>query len=108
MEGMQALTTFITSLGLPTALVMVLLWYQWKRDQINDAKQKEQEQRTIDRENRMADRILELETLVNKELIAIVRNSTECQMKISASLSAFADQIDRYFANNPPAKETGK
>jgi len=90
------ITHLFTTLGLPTGLVAVLMWYQWKRDQRSDERQQAYEVTSLARENRLAERVTGLEGMVHNELMDIVRASTETQKTIANAI----DQLDRTVAAN--------
>ena len=92
-ENVHDMVSLVTSLGLPTALVLILMWYQYKRDEKADDKQKQIETLAIAREQRLAGRVTELEGMINTELLAIAKSSAELQTKIVGVMEELADRV---------------
>jgi len=92
-EQFVSIVDIVTTLGLPTAFVVVLMWYQMKRETQADGRQAASEAAALKREERMAARITDLETVVNSTLMETVKEATAAQVSIGDALRELSKDI---------------
>ena len=90
----ETITTLFTSLGLPTGLVGILLWFHFHKEKRNDERQDKFEEVAWQREERLSQRVTHLETQIHTELIDVCKSSVQTQAEIAAALKGLTDRVE--------------